>query len=168
MTAIVPGTFDPITLGHLDVVVRAARLFPQVIVAVAGSRRKEPWFTQEERRQLAVEACSSLPNVRVDTFEGLLVKYAEQQGSTVIVKGLRAVSDFEFELQMAHANRLQQPGIETLFVMASAQHSYLSSSIVRELAQFGGDVSSLVPPRVVEPLLRRAAERNGEGSHRNP
>ncbi|NUQ01764.1 MAG: pantetheine-phosphate adenylyltransferase [Armatimonadetes bacterium] len=168
MRAIVPGTFDPITLGHLDIIHRAVALFDEVIVAVAPSGQKGPWFSQSERVELAREACAQFPQVRVDSFSGLLVKYAQQQGSPVIVKGLRAVSDFEFELRMAHANRLQTPGIETLFVMASAQHSYLSSSIVRELAQFGGDVSGIVPPTVIGPLLQRAAERNREASHSNP
>ena len=165
MKAIVPGTFDPLTRGHLDVVRRAAALFDEVVLAVARSRRKDPWFTTEERAAMARTACAHLPNVIVDTFDGLLVQYAQQQGAAVVVKGLRVVSDFEFELQMAHANRLQAPGIETLFVMANVQHSFLSSSMVRELAQFGGQVEGLVPPNVVEPLLRRAAERNREASH---
>ncbi len=166
MRAIVPGTFDPITLGHLDVIERAARLFEEVVVAVARSHGKEPWFSQPERAEMAAAACSHLANVRVDIFEGLLVQYAERREARVIVKGLRAVSDFEFELQMAHVNRLQEPAIETLFVMANAQHSYLSSSIVRELALFGGDIGGLVPSNVVEPLLRRVTERNGEARHR--
>ncbi|MCC7494295.1 MAG: pantetheine-phosphate adenylyltransferase [Fimbriimonadaceae bacterium] len=165
MTALVPGTFDPLTLGHFDVIRRAAALFDEVLVAVAPSSSKGPWFSQPERAELAAEACRDLPNVRVDTFQGLLVQYAEQQGCRVIVKGLRAVSDFEFELQMAHANRLQAPRIETLFVMADGQHSFLSSSIVRELARFGGDLSLLVPPNIIEPVRRRAAERNREARH---
>lgn len=167
MRVVVPGTFDPITLGHLDIITRAASISEEVLVAVAVSAAKGPWFTPQERVELAREACSHLPNVQVDSFDGLLVQYAQRRGARVIVKGLRAVSDFEYEMQMAHTNRLLAPDLETLFVMTSSQYSYLSSRIVRDLALFGGDVSSLVPPCVIEPLLARAARRAGEGHHRS-
>lgn len=168
MKAIVPGTYDPVTLGHLDVITRAARLFEQVVVAVAVSAGKQPWFALAERAELVRVACAHLANVTVDTFDGLLVHYANQQEASVIVKGLRAASDYEYELQMAHANRTQAPELETIFVMANAQQSFVSSSIVRELARFGGDIGALVPPSVVAPLLQRAAERNREAHHPTP
>lgn len=168
MKALVPGTFDPITLGHLDIITRAAEIFEEVIVVVAASESKGPWFSLAERLSLAREAVCELPGVEVDSFDGLLVQYAQQCGSRVIVKGLRAVSDFEYELQMAHTNRSLAPDIETLFVMTSVQFSFLSSRIVRELATFGADVSGLVPPNVVAPLASRVAERTGEGSHLQP
>ncbi|MBI2298173.1 MAG: pantetheine-phosphate adenylyltransferase [Armatimonadetes bacterium] len=168
MRALVPGTFDPITLGHMDIIARAAEIFEEVIVVVAASEAKGPWFSLAERLRLAKEAVAELPGVEVDSFDGLLVQYAQRSGSRVIVKGLRAVSDFEYELQMAHTNRSLAPDIETLFVMTSAQYSFLSSRIVRELATFGADVSGLVPPNVVAPLAARVAERTGEANHRQP
>jgi len=166
MSAIVPGTFDPITLGHLDIIQRAAEQFKEVVVAVAQSDAKQPWFTVQERVAMVRETCAGLPEVRVDSFDGLLVKYAQQQRCRVIVKGLRAVSDFEYELQMAHTNRQLAPDIETFFMMTSARYSYLSSRIVRELALLGGEISELVPANVVEPLRSRAALAR-EGHHRS-
>lgn len=166
MSAIIPGTFDPITLGHLDIIQRAAEQFRGVVVAVAKSEAKHPWFSVEERVAMAREACSGVAQVRVDSFDGLLVKYAQQQRCRVIVKGLRAVSDFEYELQMAHTNRQLAPDIETFFMMTSARYSYLSSRIVRELALLGGEIDELVPANVTEPLQSRAALAR-EGHHRS-
>ena len=152
LTALCPGTFDPVTNGHIDVVERAARLFDQVVVAVIDNPNKEPMFTAEERVGMLKEALGGLSNVEVASFGGLLVDYARQRGIGIIVKGLRAVSDFDYELQMAQMNR-HLSGVETCFVPTNPQWSYLSSSLVKEVAQLGGDVSALVPSHVL-PLLQ--------------
>ncbi|MBP7830965.1 MAG: pantetheine-phosphate adenylyltransferase [Kiritimatiellae bacterium] len=150
--AIYAGTFDPITLGHLDVIERAARIFNRLIIAVAGSTRKETLFTVEERRALVAEVVKPFPNVEVDTFDGLLVQYARKKGVRVLVRGLRAFSDFEFEFQMALTNRKMAPDIETLFLMPKEDFSYVSSSTVREVAQYGGDTSDFVAEPVRKAL----------------
>jgi len=151
--AIVPGSFDPVTNGHLDIIERAARLFPRVHVAVAVNSSKSPLFTCEERVAMLRETCRHLPNVTVGSFEGLLVEYAEKAGAVAIVRGLRAVSDFEYELQMAHTNRCLSSRIETVFIPTRTEYSFLSSSIVREIARLGGSVEGLVPEGVRQ-LLR--------------
>ena len=150
--AIYPGSFDPVTNGHLDIVQRASSLFDEVIVAVAVNIGKDPLFTIEERMEMLQQACIHMPNVTVDSFDGLLVRYAESHSAGVIVKGLRALSDFEFEFEMALMNRRIDEGIETVFMMTSAEYSYLSSSIIKEVAGFGGSVEGLVP-KVVEDRL---------------
>lgn len=165
MTAVVPGTFDPITLGHVDIIARCARLFARTIVAIGTAPAKLCWFTLDERIALAAEACGDLPGVSVDKLDGLLVHYARDRGAQVIVKGLRSVSDFDYELQMAQVNRQQEPSIETLFLATSAEHAFLSSSLARELARWGGAVEGIVPACVLVPLQRRAAERQREGHH---
>ena len=152
LTALCPGTFDPVTNGHIDVVERAARLFDQVVVAVIDNPNKEPMFTAEERVGMLKEALGDLSNVEVASFSGLLVDYARDRDIGIIVKGLRAVSDFDYELQMAQMNR-HLSGVETCFVPTNPQWSYLSSSLVKEVAQLGGDVSALVPGHVL-PLLK--------------
>ncbi len=152
--AIYPGSFDPVTNGHLDVIQRAASVFDEVIVAVAPSVGKEPLFTLEERVEMLCEACGSMSNVRIDSFSGLLVRYAAAQQASVIVKGLRALSDFEFEFEMALMNRRQDEGIETVFMMTNAEYSYLSSSIVKEVAALGGSVEGLVP-KIAEGYLKQ-------------
>lgn len=152
MKAVCPGSFDPVTSGHIDVIERAARVFGEVVVAVAPNSTKRPLFSTEERIEMLVEATGHVPNVTVDSFTGLLVGYARSQGAGVIVKGLRAVSDFEFELQMALMNRNQAPDVETVFMMTGADYSYLSSSIVKEIAFLGGSVKGLVP-EIVEKCL---------------
>ncbi|MFA0766974.1 MAG: hypothetical protein OXFUSZZB_000302 [Candidatus Fervidibacter sp.] len=157
--AVYPGTFDPITNGHLDVIERGARIFDEVIVAVTTNPAKTPWFTVQERVAMIEACCRHLPNVRVMAFDGLLVNFARQQGATVILKGLRAVSDFDYEFQMAAMNRQLAPEIETLFLMTSLPFAYLSSSIVKEIALLDGDLSGLVPDLVAEQLRRKAAER---------
>jgi pantetheine-phosphate adenylyltransferase len=154
LTALCPGTFDPVTMGHLDIVRRASALFEQVVVAVVENPSKEPLFRVEERVDMLREAAGELGNVEVDSFSGLLVDYAARRGADVVVKGLRAVSDFDYELQMAQMNR-QLSGVETCFVPTSPNWSYLSSSLVKEIARYGGDVSGLVPDHV----LRRLKER---------
>jgi pantetheine-phosphate adenylyltransferase, bacterial len=158
--AIYPGSFDPATNGHMDVITRAAGLFDRLIVAVGRNSGKSPLFTPDERVALLREVCADagLTNVEVDAFEGMLVDYARKQGARVVVKGLRAVSDFEYEFQMALANHHLAPDVETLFLMTSAEHLYLSSSIVKEIARLKGDVSALVPPRV-ESRLREVLNR---------
>lgn len=159
MIAIYPGSFDPVTSGHFDIITRASGLFETVIVLVAANAAKSPLFTAEQRVGMIQDACRALPNVRVDTLaDQLLVEYATAQGAHVIVKGLRAVSDFEYEFQMALLNRRLQPDVETVFLMTSAEHSYLSSSIVKEIARLGGDVHGLVPPPVL-PLLKQKFDR---------
>jgi pantetheine-phosphate adenylyltransferase len=155
--AIYPGSFDPVTAGHVDIITRGAALFDRLIVAVAplSTAEKQPLFTLAERLELLGEACSGLENVEIDTFEGLLVVYAESRGAHVIVKGLRAVSDFEYELAMALMNRRLAPSIDTLYMMASAEVSFLSSSLVKEVARLGGNLDGLVPEPVREALRQR-------------
>ena len=154
-TAIYPGSFDPITNGHLDVIQRAARLFDQVIVAVAVSEGKKPLFSLTERHQLAAEAVRDLPKVEVENFDGLLVKYAERRAGCAIIRGLRAVSDFEYELQMALMNRKLDERVETIFMMPKDAYIFVSSRMVKEIAGLGGDVSTLVPPHVKQALAKK-------------
>lgn len=156
--ALTPGTFDPITSGHLDVIARASQLVDEVVVAVADSQKKGPLFTLEERVELVRQATAHLSNVRVEPFKGLLVDFAKELDATVVVKGLRAITDFEYEFQMTALNYQLDKELETLFIMSTPQHMYLSSSIVREIASLGGDVSQFVPPCVNEALVKRYAE----------
>ena len=153
--AIYPGTFDPLTLGHLDVIQRAAQLFEKLIVAVADSPGKKSLFSLEERLQLVRDAVKGLPGVEVASFGGLLVNYARKSKVAVLVRGLRAFSDFEYEFQMALSNRKLAPDVETMFLMTSETYSYISSSVVREVAELGGDTSGLVPPNVQAALVRK-------------
>lgn len=154
--AVVPGSFDPVTYGHLDIIVRATKAFDFVIVAVLNNRAKNPMFTVEERMKFLQETTASYSNVQVDSFDGLLVDYMKQKNANVIVKGLRAISDFEYELQMAAINRKLAPTIETFFMMTNHQFSFLSSSIVKEVARYNPDeVSDLVPPNVLKELKER-------------
>ncbi|MGH2690969.1 MAG: pantetheine-phosphate adenylyltransferase [Actinomycetota bacterium] len=156
LTALCPGTFDPVTNGHLDVVRRAAGLLDRVVVAVVENPGKEPLFETAERVEMLKEALADVPGAEVDSFKGLLVDYAREKGVDLIVKGLRAVSDFEYEIQMAQMNR-HLSEIETCFVATSPKWSYLSSSLVKEIARYGGDVSGLVPDHVVRRLKERFA-----------
>jgi pantetheine-phosphate adenylyltransferase len=156
LTALCPGTFDPVTNGHLDVVRRAARLYDRIVVAVVENPGKEPLFETRERVEMLEEALTDLSRVEVDSFAGLLVDYARDRGVGLIVKGLRAVSDFEYEIQMAQMNR-HLAEVETCFVATSPKWSYLSSSLVKEIARYGGDVSGLVPDHVVRKLKERYA-----------
>ncbi|MCO5763530.1 MAG: pantetheine-phosphate adenylyltransferase [Chromatiaceae bacterium] len=150
-----PGTFDPITNGHIDLIERAARIFDQVVVAVAADTHKTPTFDTEQRVALAHETLAHLANVQVTAFSGLLVTFAKAAGIGVIMRGLRAVSDFEFEFQLASMNRRMSPRIETLFMTPAEQYAFLSSSLVREVSRLGGDVSSFVPPQVRTALRQR-------------
>ena len=154
-TALCPGSFDPVTHGHIDIIERTARQFDRVIVAVSRNPQKSAsLFTLEERQEMLEEVTAHLSNVELASFEGLLVDFAKEVNAQAIVKGLRAVSDFDYELQMAQMNQ-QMSGIDTFFISTSPQYSFLSSSLVREVAKFGGDVSSMVPPAVAERLAGR-------------
>jgi len=153
--AVYPGTFDPITNGHLDLIERGSRLFDRVIVAILGNPDKTPLFSVQERESLIKEAIASMSNVTVETFNGLLVEYVRSRGAHAIVRGLRAVSDFEYEFQMALMNRRLDQDVETIFMMPSEAYSYLSSRLVKEVASLGGDVSGLVPPHVARAITKR-------------
>lgn len=158
--AVYPGTFDPVTFGHLDLVDRGRRHVDRLILAILRNEDKEPMFSVEERSQFLRDAVSQWDNVAVDDFDGLLVDYARQLGATLILRGLRAVSDFEYELQMAMMNRRLSPELETMFLMPSEAYSYVSSRLVREVARLGGNLSGLVPPEVERAMARRV---RGEG-----
>ena len=157
-----PGSFDPVTNGHLDIIERASRTFGNVIVAVVINRAKTPMFTVQERVEMLREVCAHLPNISVDSFDGLLVDYARTHGAGIIVRGLRAVSDFEYELQMALTNRRLLPDVETVFMMTGAEYSYLSSNIVREIALLGGSVEGLVPDSVKQRLRKKVINSQRE------
>ena len=156
-TVVYPGSFDPITNGHLDVIRRASRLFDRVIVAVANNEVKDPLFTLEERRTLVAQAVRRLPNVEVDILRGLLVNYAERRGATALIRGLRAVSDFEFEFQLALMNRRLNGRIETIFVMPKETYTFLSSKIVKGIARLGGEIRPFVPAQVRLALKKKFA-----------
>jgi pantetheine-phosphate adenylyltransferase len=153
--AVYPGTFDPITYGHIDVVQRAAHLFSRVIVLVALNSTKTPLFTDEERISMIREVFRGKPRIEVDGFHGLLVDYARRRKASVLIRGLRAVSDFEIEFQMALTNRKLAPKLDTVFLVPHEQYTYLNSTIVREVARLGGDVSDFVPPNVQRWLMKK-------------
>jgi pantetheine-phosphate adenylyltransferase len=153
--AVYPGSFDPITNGHLDVIHRAAAMFDRVVVAVARNVEKSALFSVKERVAMVRSAVAALPNVEVDDFDGLLVQYAQRKNATVVVRGLRAVSDFEFEFQMALMNRKLDATIETIFLMPKDEYTFLSSRLVKEIAALGGDVKDFVPPEVQKALGNR-------------
>ncbi len=155
-TAIYPGSFDPVTLGHLDIIKRAAGLFDRLIVAVMHNQNKIPMFSLEERIEMLSMTTVGLSNVEVESFGGLLAEYARQKGACAVVKGLRAVSDFEYEFQMALANRKLNSDLDTVFLMTSAENMYLSSSVVKDIAAHGGSVKGFVPDRLLEDIERRA------------
>lgn len=153
--AICPGSFDPVTYGHLDIITRASSMFDKVIVVVAGNSSKHCSFTPEERVAMIKKCISDLPNVEVDHYGGLLADYAAQRGATAIIKGLRAMSDFEYEFQMALTNKKLNPNVETLFLTTAAQNMYLSSSMVKQIASMGGDISSFVPDVIRQDIVDR-------------
>ncbi|WP_075617453.1 pantetheine-phosphate adenylyltransferase [Paenisporosarcina indica] len=156
--AVVPGSFDPVTFGHLDIIKRGASVFDEIHVVVLNNSSKKPLFTVEERMDLIREVTASLPNVRVDSFSGLLVDYAKSVNAHAIVRGLRAVSDFEYEMQITSMNRVLDDKIETFFIMTNNQYSFLSSSIVKEVAKYGGNISELVPKQVEAALQFKFAK----------
>jgi pantetheine-phosphate adenylyltransferase len=159
LRCVYPGTFDPMTKGHEDLIRRASKLFGEVVVGVADSKRKGPWFTADERVELAREVTRDLPNVRVERFACLLLDFVRSQNASIIMRGLRAVSDFEYEFQMAGMNRGLDPTVEVVFLTPSEKYLFISATIVREVAYFGGDCSRFVHPVVGEALKRKVAER---------
>ncbi|MBQ9387093.1 MAG: pantetheine-phosphate adenylyltransferase [Lachnospiraceae bacterium] len=150
---IYPGSFDPITLGHLDIIKRSSELFDTLIVAVLNNRTKNPLFSADDRVKMIESVTSDLNNIKVQTFEGLLVDFAKETGAHILVRGLRATSDFEYELQMAQTNRTMAPQIDTVFLTTDLKYAYLSSSIVKEVASFGGDISHFLPESII-PLVK--------------
>ena len=155
--AIYPGSFDPLTNGHLDLIERSSKIFEELIVGILRNVEKDPLFTVSERREMLEEMVKPYPNVRVDVFEGLLVDYAMQKKATVLLRGIRAVSDYEYELQMALMNRKLQPGLETVFMLPAEAYSYLSSRLVKEIFRLGGSVRGLVPELVEQKLREKFA-----------
>ncbi len=152
---IYPGTFDPLTKGHLDIIKRAANIFDRVIVAVASSREKHPMFSLQTRIMMAKSATANLENVEIEGFDSLLVDFCQKKRAKIIIRGLRAVSDFEYELQIGYANQSLDKEIETLYLMPSLENAFISSSVVRSILQYGGDVSHLVPPSILDMLERK-------------
>jgi pantetheine-phosphate adenylyltransferase len=164
LRCIYPGTFDPLTKGHEDLIRRASKLFGEVVVGVADSKRKGPWFTADERVAMAKEVIKDLSNVRVERFSCLLLDFVHQQDAAIIMRGLRAVSDFEYEFQMAGMNRGMDPNIEVVFLTPSEKYLFISATIVREVAFFGGDVTRFVHPVVAEALKNKIEERKRENA----
>ena len=158
MFAIYPGSFDPITNGHLDLIQRGSRMFDRLIVSILRNDAKQPLFTVEERTEMLLEVVHVYPNVVVDSFDGLLVDYAAAHSATVLLRGIRAISDYEYELQMALMNRRLRPDIETVFMMANEAYSFISSRLVKEVFRLGGNITGLVPPSVETRLQRRMFE----------
>jgi len=160
--AVYPGTFDPITLGHEDLIRRAARLFDTLIVAIADSGAKRPFFTRDERVEMAREALKSLKNVEVVGFSGLLMRFVQEHKARVVIRGLRAVSDFEYEFQLAGMNRGMYPDVETLFLTPGERYMFISATIVREISVLGGDVRKFVAPHVAEQLTAKIKQLGGK------
>ena len=159
--AVCPGSFDPITKGHLDIITRPSKLFDKVIVLVVINAAKQFSFTQDERTELIRQVIGdSLPNVEIDSYDGLLANYVKEKGAVAIVKGLRAVTDFEYEFQMALANKKLNPEADTVFLTTAHENMYLSSSLVKQIAHFGGDISSFLPPQIVEPVTARLCKKD--------
>ena len=160
--AVYPGTFDPITLGHEDLIRRAARLFETVLVAVADSSAKRPFFTRDERVEMTREVVKDLKNVQVIGFSGLLMKFVQENQARVVIRGLRAASDFEYEFQLAGMNRGLYPDVETLFLTPGEQYMFVSATIVREISMLGGDVRNFVPPLVARRMQEKITQRGGK------
>ena len=158
--AIYPGTFDVFTIGHLDIARRAIAIFGDLVIGIAASELKNPLFTVPERLEMIKEATATLEHIEVKAFDCLLVEFAKQINAKIIIRGLRAISDYEYELQLAMANRELYPEIETVFLVPSSRHSFLSSSLVKEVAQFGGDISSFVPPNIAQGVANAAGRKD--------
>jgi pantetheine-phosphate adenylyltransferase len=159
--AIYPGSFDPLTNGHVDIIERGARIFDSIIVAILANAEKKPLFSEKERISMIRDVFKGKDNVQVETFEGLLVDYAKRKQASVLVRGLRAVSDFEYEFQMALMNRHLDPGLETVFMMPAEQYTYISSRLIKEVFMLGGEVEGLVPPIVEDKLRAKQASMKG-------
>ena len=157
-TAVYPGSFDPVTMGHLDIVERTSQIFDKVIIGVLNNRAKSPLFSVEERVNMLREVTADLPNVEVHSFAGLLIDFVRKNEAQIIVRGLRAITDFEYELQMAQTNRVMAPEVDTLFLTTNLRYSYLSSSIVKEIAAGGGDISAFVHPYVAERMRMKLSK----------
>ncbi len=161
--AIYPGSFDPVTLGHVDIIHRAAKMFDSLTVSVLNNSEKTPLFSVDERVKMLREVCKDLSNVKIDSFSGLTADYAQRSGTDVIIRGLRAITDFEYELQMAQTNRKILPTLDTVFLTTSLEYAYLSSSIVREVASYGGDIHEFVTPDIAEKVYSKlGVNRNGK------
>ena len=158
--AVYPGSFDPVTYGHLDVIRRSSSLVDELIVGVLNNNTKTPLFSVEERVKILLEVTKDLPNVQIESFSGLSVEFAKQSGAQFIVRGLRAITDFDYELQMAQTNRVLNPDIDTIFLTTSLEYAYLSSSTVKEVASYGGDISKLVPGAVVDRIYNKIWEKH--------
>ena len=158
ITAVYPGTFDPITFGHIDLVDRASRIFDHVIVAIAANTNKNPFFSLEERMEVARSVLKKFPNITVIGFANLLIDFMRQHKATVILRGMRVVSDFDYEFQMANMNRTLRPTIESLFLMPSEKYMFISSSLIREIASLGGDIKPFVPPLVVQAIMNKVGQ----------
>lgn len=159
MRAIYPGSFDPVTFGHIDIIARSAQIADELIIGVLNNKAKTPLFSVEERVKMLVEVTKEMPNVKIVPFEGLLIDFAKELDAKVIVRGLRAVTDFEYELQMSQTNHKLNPEIETLFMTTNLNYSYLSSSTVKEIAAFEGDITQFVPELVVEKVTEKMKEK---------
>ncbi|KIL44772.1 pantetheine-phosphate adenylyltransferase [Jeotgalibacillus soli] len=153
--AVCPGSFDPVTYGHLDIISRGAKVFDELYIVVLNNSAKQPAFSVEERIDLIRSVTKDIPNIKVDSYQGLLVNYAREIKANAIIRGLRAVSDFEYEMQITSMNRVLYEELETFFIMTNNQYSFLSSSIVKEVARYGGHISELVPPQVEEALMKK-------------
>lgn len=157
--AVYPGSFDPVTLGHLDIIKRTSKMFDRVIIGVLNNKSKSPLFSVEERANMLKEATAGLANVEVQSFAGLLIDFVRGNDAQVIVRGLRAITDFEYELQLAQTNRVIAPELDTIFLTTNLKYSYLSSSIVKEIAEYGGEISGFLPPLVAERVKDKLAGR---------
>ncbi len=153
--AVYPGSFDPVTNGHIDIIHRAAHIFDTLTVSVLSNKAKSPLFSTDERVNMLKDVCQDLPNVKVDSFSGLLADYVKKNGYDVVIRGLRAITDFEYELQMAQTNRKMAPEADTVFLTTSLEYAYLSSTTVREVAAFGGDISLFVPDRIADQIYEK-------------
>ena len=161
-TAIYPGSFDPVTLGHYDIIERSSKIFDRLIVGVLNNSAKSPLFSVEERVKMLKDVTKGLPNVEVMAFDGLLIDFARANEAQVIVRGLRAVTDFEYELQMAQTNRVLAPDVDTVFLTTSLEYAYVSSTIMKEVARFGGDLAKFAPPEIIQALHSKMQEQNEE------
>lgn len=161
-TAVYPGSFDPVTLGHMDIIERTAHMFDHVIIGVLQNNSKTPLFSVEERVNILEKATKDIPNVIIKPFNGLSVNFAKENEAQVIVRGLRAVTDFEYELQMAQTNRVLAPDVDTVFLTTSLEYAYVSSTIMKEVARFGGDLAKFAPPEIIQALHSKMQEQNEE------